>query len=178
MGTLVLQALLSFPTFKVTVLSRPTSTNTFPDGVQVIRSDYTPSSLRGAFRGQDAVVSLVGRDGYAEQRKLIDAALESGVKRFIPSEYGNNSADQRVRALAPILEGKKAKVDFLKQHEGEMSWTVLITGAFFDWVSGIENDSKSKIQWADNLQPQQHSSELGWFQANQLICVRLSKSAS
>ncbi|KAL2689096.1 hypothetical protein Neosp_003148 [[Neocosmospora] mangrovei] len=137
LGTLVLQAFLSSPTFKVTVLSRPTSTNTFPDGVQVIKSDYSPSSLIGAFKGQDAVVSLVGRDGYAEQRKLIDAALEAGVKRFIPSEYGNNSADPRVRALAPILEGKKTKVDFLKQHEGQMSWTVVITGAFFDWALQI-----------------------------------------
>lgn len=178
MGTLVLKAVLSSPTLNVTVLSRPTSTNTFPDGVQVIRSDYSPSSLVGAFRGQDAVVSLVGRDGYAEQKKLIDAALEAGVKRFIPSEYGNNSADPRVRALAPILEGKKTKVDFLKQHESQMSWTVIITGAFFDWVSGIENDSKRENQWAGNLLPQQYGSEMAWLQANQLICVRLSKSAS
>lgn len=30
---------------------------------------------------------------------------------------------------------KRAKIDYLKQHEHQMSWTTVITGAFFDYVS-------------------------------------------
>lgn len=135
MGTHVLEAFLTSGTFNITILSRDSSTSVFPSGPRVVRSDYSHESLVSAFQGQDAVISIVGRSGSAHQQKLVDAALAAGVKRFIPSEFGNNSADARVRALAPILEGKKAKVDYLKQNEHQMSWTTVITGAFFDYVS-------------------------------------------
>ncbi|RAK78871.1 aromatic alcohol reductase [Aspergillus fijiensis CBS 313.89] len=137
LGPHVLKAFLSADEFRVTVLSRDSSTSVFPEGVPVIRSDYSHESLVSAFRDQDAVISVVGRGGYAAQQKLVDAALAAGVKRFIPAEFGNNSADERVRALAPMLEGKKAKVDYLRAREDQMSWTTVITGAFFDYALKI-----------------------------------------
>jgi hypothetical protein len=38
--------------------------------------------------GIDAVVSLVGAAALTQQKGAIDAAVEAGVKRFIPSEFG------------------------------------------------------------------------------------------
>ncbi|PLB52880.1 NAD(P)-binding protein [Aspergillus steynii IBT 23096] len=137
LGSHVLAAFLASGAFNITVLSRESSTSIFPDGLRIVRSDYSHGSLVAAFHDQDAVISLVGRSGYADQQKLVDAALAAGVKRFIPSEFGNNSADARVRALAPILEGKKAKIDYLRQREHRMSWTTVITGAFFDYALRI-----------------------------------------
>ncbi|RAH67847.1 aromatic alcohol reductase [Aspergillus aculeatinus CBS 121060] len=137
LGPHVLKAFLSADEFRVTVLSRDSSTSVFPEGVPVIRSDYSHESLVSAFQDQDAVISVVGRGGYAAQQNLVDAALAAGVKRFIPAEFGNNSADERVRALAPMLEGKKAKVDYLRAREDQMSWTTVITGAFFDYALKI-----------------------------------------
>lgn len=81
------------------------------------------------------MISIVGNAGLSFQQKLIDAAVDAGVKRFIPSEYGNNTADDRVRALAPLLDGKKANVDYLKERQDRLTWTALITGPFFDAVS-------------------------------------------
>lgn len=81
------------------------------------------------------MISIVGNAGLAFQQKLIDAAVDAGVKRFIPSEFGNNTADDRVRALAPLLDGKKANVDYLKERQDRLTWTALITGPFFDAVS-------------------------------------------
>ncbi|OJJ72204.1 hypothetical protein ASPBRDRAFT_125397 [Aspergillus brasiliensis CBS 101740] len=133
LGTHVLQAILSTPTINTTILTRTTSTSTFPAGLSVIKSDYSHSSLVSAFKNQDAVISIVGNAGFSEQPKLIDAAIEAGVKRFIPSEFGNNTADERVRALAPLLEGKKAIVEYLREREERLSWTAVITGPFFDW---------------------------------------------
>ncbi|RDH29242.1 NAD(P)-binding protein [Aspergillus welwitschiae] len=133
LGSHVLKAFLSSNAFNITVLSRDSSTSTFPDGLKVIKSDYSHDSLVSAFKGQDAVISIVGNGGFSNQQKLIDAALAAGVKRFIPSEFGNNTADERVRALAPLLDGKKAVVDYLKEKQDRLSWTALITGPFFDW---------------------------------------------
>ncbi|PYI24188.1 isoflavone reductase family protein [Aspergillus violaceofuscus CBS 115571] len=130
LGSHVLNAFLATHDFSITVLSRESSTSVFPESVPVIRSDYSHESLVSAFQGKDAVISVVGRGGYSSQQKLVDAALAAGVKRFIPAEFGNNSADERVRALAPILESKKAKVDYLRAREHQMSWTTALKIGF------------------------------------------------
>lgn len=74
--------------FTVSVLFRKSSTSTYPSYVNVLNTDYSPPSLLKAFQGQDAVVGAVGSMGTLEQIKMIDAAAEVGVKRFISSEYG------------------------------------------------------------------------------------------
>jgi hypothetical protein len=100
----------------------------------VIRADYSSiDSLTSAFKGQDAVVSLVGTMGFAEQQKLIDAAITAGVKRFLPSEYGSNTQNERVLAKVPIFQPKVDTVKYLKSKEDKISWSSVITGPFFDW---------------------------------------------
>lgn len=102
--------------------------------VAVIRANYdSPENLKEAFTGQDVVLSLIAGDALGDQNKFIDAAIAAGVKRFIPSEFGTNTTDARVRAVVPILEAKWDTVSFLKSKESEISWTSFITGLFFDW---------------------------------------------
>lgn len=81
------------------------------------------------------MLSFVGSSGFGDQNKLIDAAIAAGVKRFIPSEYGSDSTNDKLNALIPIFASKIAVVDYLKSKESEISWSSIITGAFFDWVS-------------------------------------------
>lgn len=119
----------------MTVLSRVESSKTFPSGVKVIKADFSPASLEQAFRGQDAVISLVGNAGFAEQKSFVDAAIAAGVKRFIPSEFGSDTDKARVRELVPIFNGKRAIIEYAKTKEGSgLTWTGFITGPFFDWV--------------------------------------------
>ncbi|QDS69701.1 hypothetical protein FKW77_009772 [Venturia effusa] len=123
--------------FKVTVLSRETSKSTFPTEATVVKIDYSPTSLATVFKGQDAVISIVGSEGFADQAKIIDAAVAAGVKRFIPSEFGSDTANEGVRAIVPIFNSKRKVVDYLHSKESAtFSWTALITGPFFDW--GLE----------------------------------------
>jgi hypothetical protein len=117
------------------VLSRPSSSNTFPSSIKVVRSDYSPDSLQAAFAGQDAVISMVNGPGFSEQLKLVDAAIAAGVRRFIPSEYGCNTADERVRNMVPVFVGKRKVVDYLISREDEISWTAVISGLLADHVS-------------------------------------------
>jgi uncharacterized protein YbjT (DUF2867 family) len=124
----------------VTVLSRAESTKTFPSGVKVIKSDYSPSSLESAFKGQDAVISLVGNTGFAGQKAFVDAAIAAGVKRFVPSEFGSDTASARLRELVPIFNAKRAIINYAKTKEGSgLTWTGFITGPFFDWVCTQQN---------------------------------------
>lgn len=76
----------------ITAVIRESSKATFPSSVQVTKSDFSLKSLTEAFEGKDAVVSMLPIDAAADQAVLIEAAIAAGVKRFLPSEYGSDSA--------------------------------------------------------------------------------------
>ncbi|KAH7129172.1 isoflavone reductase, partial [Dactylonectria macrodidyma] len=131
-GAAVLPQLLKSD-LDVTVLSRAGSHASFPDGANVIRSDYSIESLTKALEGQDAVVSMLPILALEEQKKVAEAAIKAGVKRFIPSEYGSDSLSEHVIAAVPFFQAKKAQLEWLATKENQISWTGIITGPFFDW---------------------------------------------
>ncbi|KAI5852794.1 hypothetical protein DFP73DRAFT_506296 [Morchella snyderi] len=134
LGPAILNALKENPNFNVTVLSRKDSKST-PSGVKVVTADYSShEDLVSAFKGQDTVVSTVGAPGLAGQIKLIDAAIEAGVKHFIPSEFGGNISNEKTQTLAVF--GQKIKThNYLqeKASKGEINYTSINGGPFFDW---------------------------------------------
>ena len=83
-----MKELLKSGLFEITVLTRESSTHQFPNGVKVVKVDYrNVEALTTALNGQDALVSAVATNAVPSQRQLIEAAVEAGVKRIIPSEY-------------------------------------------------------------------------------------------
>lgn len=135
LGVPVLESFLASP-YRVSVLTRNESASSFPESVPVFKADYTNvSSVKAAMEGQDVVISMVGGIAAGDQQVFIDAALAAGVKRFFPSEFGPYSRNPEFAALNPhVLPHKSATVDYLKSKESEMSWTSVVTGAFFDWA--------------------------------------------
>ncbi|MCJ1437472.1 hypothetical protein MMC27_006859 [Xylographa pallens] len=137
LGPSILSALTSDPRFTVSVLSRHSSTSTFPPQVTVHRiSDaYPEAELLAAFRGQDAIVSTLSHAATGAHKAIIDAAVAAGVQRFIPSEFGSDTQNANLRALLPAVFGPKIEVvDYLRAQEATgLTWTAVITGAFFDW---------------------------------------------
>lgn len=89
---------------------------------------YLTSNSVEALRVQDVVISAVGFGSGAleTQYKVIDAAVEAGVKRFLPREYGFDYADPKTAWLTPVfaVKGKVAECfdAKAKEHEG-FSWT-------------------------------------------------------
>jgi hypothetical protein len=135
MGKIILDALQSAPDINVTALARPNSVATFLPEVKVVRAEYTVPELAKVFQGQDAVISAVGAAGIAEQQVLVDAAIEAGVKRFLPSEFSANTLPDKVRGLVPVFQPKMDLLDYLKEKESTgLSWTGLAVGPLFDWV--------------------------------------------
>ncbi|KZF22473.1 NAD(P)-binding protein [Xylona heveae TC161] len=135
LGPSILSALHSSShSFNISVLSRASSAATFPPYVTVHKTEYSHSSLVKTLRGQDAVVSTVGGIALSDQKKIIDAAIEAGVKRFIPSEFGSNIWDKKTLELVPVFGKKKDVVEYLRSKESDgLTWTDIITGPFFDW---------------------------------------------
>ena len=82
------------------------------------------------------MVSVLGAGGIGEETKIIDAAVKAGVKLFLPSQFGNNTQNQKACELLPILAGKAAVLEHLRKQEAKgLSWTAVTTGLAFDWVS-------------------------------------------
>ncbi|KAF8244888.1 NAD(P)-binding protein [Wilcoxina mikolae CBS 423.85] len=137
LGTYIVKSLLAVK-FTVTILSRPVSQSKFPDGIKVIKTDYTSlPALKEALCGQDAVVCAVGVQGIPDQINLIDAAEAVGVKRFILDEFGNAPDQKRLPELEFAREQKKRILVHAMEKAAENSsftWTALATGNFIDWA--------------------------------------------
>lgn len=134
-GPSILEAFLVNGNFDVTVLSRKSSGATFPSGVKIIKTDVDYDSLRAAFSGQDAVVSIVGGAQASNQKLYIDAAIAAGVKRFIPSDFGGWTPDAAILDKNKLFKSKVEIAEYLKEKESEtFSWSAIINGPVFDWV--------------------------------------------
>ncbi|KAF3178044.1 hypothetical protein EYR41_006445 [Orbilia oligospora] len=134
LGVPIVQALAASGAFTVSVLTRSGSASrAFPDGFRILDTDYSPSSLEEAFNSQDAVVSVVAGAALGEQKKLIDAAVAAGVKRFIPSEFGSNTDNKEAQELVPIFSRKVEIKNYLEsQTSNGLTWTGIVTGPVFD----------------------------------------------
>lgn len=136
LGPSILSAFVADAHFSVAVLTRLSSTSSFPAYVKVhrISDDYPEADLVEAFKGQDAVVSTIATANAPLQRRMADAAIKAGVKRFVPSEFGSDTRNHKAMAILPqYFKGKADTVDYLKVKEAEgLTWTAFVTGPFFE----------------------------------------------
>jgi NmrA-like family len=138
LGPSILSALLSVPSFKVTVLSRAKSTSTYPSSVtvQTIPDNPSESDYASALTAQDALLTTFGGTNAELQITLANAAASAGVKLFIPADFGScDSSSQFALDLMPLYVGKKKVRDHLQSlaAEGKLSWTSIVCGHFFDY---------------------------------------------
>ncbi|PTD06608.1 hypothetical protein FCULG_00005918 [Fusarium culmorum] len=135
LGSKVVESLLHSG-FEVTAITRNESSATFPNEVIVKRVDITSvDSVEVAVTGQDAVVSTATTMA-AGARRLSSMP----VPRFIPSEFGVPSLQNRDKKIGKLLGAKVQNTDYLielsKQHDW-FSWTGLSNGLFLD--SGLNS---------------------------------------
>lgn len=119
----------------MTVLKRTESTSQYPSSVKVIEVDYdSRESLTSALQGQDAVVSALAGAAITKQHKIVDAAIATGVKRFLPSEFGCDLADEKVAAL-PVFHGKVELVKYLEEKvkTAPLTYTLVRSNLFLDF---------------------------------------------
>ena len=126
----------------MTVLSRSNKQDDLPKGAVVKSVDYDNlESLKTALADQDAVVSTIASPAVgSQQQNVADAAYASGVKRFIPSEFGINTRKLQGLKIEQILAGKIKLVDDLqKKAEANKSftWTGISNGLFFHYVRAV-----------------------------------------
>jgi hypothetical protein len=100
-GSHILESLLAYNKHTITVLSRTTSTETFPTGVAVKKVDYTSDdSIASALRGQDFLVITLSATAPPDTHpRIINAAAAAGVKYILPNHFGYALKDDRPSKL-------------------------------------------------------------------------------
>lgn len=135
-GASVIQA-LGTAGFQVQALTRM-QPDVVPRPINAIKVDYSDEkTLCNVLRGQDAVVSCLGDTPAAveAQEALLTACIAAGVKRFIPSEFGSDTTNERVRSY-PFFDAKvrlQQRLEEVVRVQDDFSYSLLITGPFLDW---------------------------------------------
>jgi putative NADH-flavin reductase len=124
--------------FDVTVVSRQSSKAQFPPNTNVVKvsDSYPKSEMVDVFKGQDAVVlSLNWAAEGQHHNTLVDASVEAGVKRLIPSLWGGRLDIPEARDVFPFAATKAALLDYVKSKatsSSEFSYTAVSVGLFHD----------------------------------------------
>jgi len=136
LGTFILEKVIASNNFNVQVVKRTGSSSAYAAGIKVVEADFTNvESLKAAFEGRDAVVSIVGDAGVPSQRVMVDAAIAAGVKRFLPSNFGSNMANPNSRKL-PVFAQKVMVEDYIveKAKTSELTYSFIYVGGFTDFA--------------------------------------------
>ncbi|KAF2490247.1 hypothetical protein BU16DRAFT_147407 [Lophium mytilinum] len=145
------------PGIKVTVLTRKTtvslplssghhshdSTNHPHDSeILHIETSFSASELQTHLRENDTLICYLTGSDLHLTADLIDAATAAGVKTFIPSEYGLDTSNPKVREL---LHPYRMRYDTQQKLKSSgMSWTAIYSGVVLeeamktDGVLGID----------------------------------------
>ncbi|KAJ4265952.1 hypothetical protein NW762_003925 [Fusarium torreyae] len=129
--------------FQVTGLIRESSNNTVPEHSELVKTDYSEKSLVAALKGHDAVVSTVSSITVGQtltlQNTIVDASIKAGVKVFVPSEFGVDTANPEATKFIPFLQDKVKVLNYIKSKEDKISWIAVVSGSMFDWGLNIPN---------------------------------------
>jgi len=168
-GVPILNALIQSGKFDLTVLARPTSSYTAPSGVKLVKASFEDhQGLVDAFKGQEAAVFTFGDlpNIAKNSQLLIDAAIDAGVKRVLPSEYGGDLSNSPGKDQQ-IFGGKQAVNAYLREKadQGKITYTNIATGPFFDWgiqvgFAGFDVKEK-KVTFIDDGQRKFNGTTIG-----------------
>ncbi|KAM0324063.1 hypothetical protein ACHAQA_008251 [Verticillium albo-atrum] len=134
LGGHILQALQATGVFTITILTRSGTTAPTDPSLTIKEVDYTSlASLTAALEGQDALVNASNAHDPSVPLRLIDAAIAAGVRRFIPSDFGCDTANPHIAAL-PVFATKAAVLARLREVASpSFTWTIVANGPFLDW---------------------------------------------
>ena len=130
MGKHFTEHLLATKEHIVTAITRPDSTSVLPEGVNVVRVDYTReaetdmSVLVDALRGQQAHVITMSHAALNVTTILVRAAANAGVPYILPNWFGHNAANEKL-IKDSIMSGLLESVREI-EHLGVSSYFLLI----------------------------------------------------
>ena len=133
LGTKTLEALLKNDQHRITVITRLSSTATYPSPVTVKRGQYDDTAfLESALQGQDVLIVMLAFAGMQSEAPILEAAARAGVKYVFPSDYGADLSIKGTSFAIKLIEMKEKTFQHV-QSLG-MKWIVVVTNPWTDYV--------------------------------------------
>ena len=152
-GAPILSALVAAG-HKVSVLSRPGSSATFPATVTVHRGSYDDEAfLAGVLQGQEVLIMALNYGAYGAQVPLIQAAAKAGVPYVVPCEFGSDATHEKLNARIALMNAKRPFRQ-LVEDLGVSAWIGVVCNPWFDFsmrlgVFGLDAQTRSARVFGD-----------------------------
>jgi hypothetical protein len=125
----------------VTAITREGSTSAIPKDVHAVKTiNYeSPSTIVDALRGQDVLVITLGGFASADvQGKLVEAAIEVGVRFILPNEWSPDTGNTSlVKDVAPFASKPLIREHIATRGLGKTQYIALTTGFWYEWSLAI-----------------------------------------
>lgn len=133
-GTPTLAALLDVGIHTITAITRQDSTSSFPPKVKVLRgSYYNAAFVTSALQGQDVLIVVLGLTvPTAVGINIIDAAAKAGVPWVLPTEFGCDNGNQKLRSEVFAVTMKDPYRERIAQL-GVSSWIGIVNNPWFEF---------------------------------------------
>lgn len=98
MGKHFTEHLLATKNHSITAIARPTSTSQFPDGIDIVRIDYTSevAALVDALRGQQVLPVTMSHKALSTTKLLVRTAAAAQVPCILPNWLGHDAANTQL----------------------------------------------------------------------------------
>ncbi|KAG5796171.1 hypothetical protein H9Q69_004784 [Fusarium xylarioides] len=136
LGREVIDEIIARGSYEVVILSRGARAADLPKGVAWRQVDYDDkSALVDAMKGIDTVLSFLAmldqNEALELHKKLIDAAIEAGVRRFAPSEWA--SASNSGVAHYQYKDKVRKYLEEVNSNEQKIEYCLFQPGMFTDY---------------------------------------------
>lgn len=181
MGKHLAEHLLKTGKHVVTAIARPSSASKLPNGLQVVRVDYSGddnTALVKALRGQQALIITMAVAAPSDTiSKLVRAAAEAGVPYVLPNWFGNDAANDSLLNDNMLRQSRDSTCAQIKSL-GVSSYLMLCCNFWYEFSLGggpdrygFDLQKRSFIQFDDGNVPINTST---WPQCGRAIASLLS----
>jgi hypothetical protein len=95
-----------------------------------IKTSFSEAEVKTHLKGQDTVICILTGSDIHLTPLLITAASSSGVKLFIPSEYGLDTSNPKIRELLPPYKTRYEIQELLKT--SGLTWRAIYSGLILE----------------------------------------------
>ncbi|RYP46613.1 hypothetical protein DL768_007235 [Monosporascus sp. mg162] len=135
-GAPILSALVATG-HKVSVLSRPESTATFPSTVTVHKGTYDDEAfITRILQGQEVLILALNYGAVTAQGPLIRAAATAGVAYVVPCEFGSDATHEPLGARLDLFSAK-APFRRLVEDLGASRWIGVVNNPWFEFCMRV-----------------------------------------
>lgn len=114
--------------------------------VSHIKTSFSDTDLKSVFEGKEALICVLTGSDLHLSGPLVDAASSAGIKLVIPSEYGLDTSNPKIRELLPPYRTRFEVQEKLRR--SGMGWRAIYSGIVLEDAMKTDGVLGIDVMWA------------------------------